>query len=535
MFAGARETVLTDFAPIGGMVSRWRQVLSLDEPALAVVVSGIASMGLEILAGRMIAPEFGSSIYTWGSIIGVFLAALSLGYLRGGRRAPTEAGRSSLVTLLLWSTVYVAFLLFAGDYLIRQTGTLPIPARYSSLVPVTLLFGPPTYLLGFISPYAAELSVAESTGEASGRVYALGTIGSIVGAFGTTYLLIPTLSIDAIGLVFGVLLLVTAARLAWPDRSAREALRILLATAVLIGAVGAPSVGVVAAGDTVYQTQTAYQDLRVADQDGIRTLYLDGVSHSAMDRSDPDRHVFTYTRYFHLPLLYTQDVDRVLFVGGGGFTGPKIFAETYDVQVDVVEIDPAVVNAAREYFGLETGPNMTVHTMDGRAFLQETEKQYDLIVLDAYRRDTVPFHLTTTEFFALANDRLTADGALLANVISAPSGPGGAFFRAEYATMQSQFPTVDAYRTAQPGVVQNIELVATKQPTALSTATLRERAAARPIGYDLADALDRRIESVETGDAPILRDDEAPVDALLDPMVGQRYVVETGGPRNTTA
>jgi spermidine synthase len=514
---------------------RWRSALRLEEPALAVLVSGIASMGLEILAGRMIAPEFGSSIYTWGSIIGVFLAALSLGYARGGRRAARVASRSTLVTLLLWTTVYVAALLFAGDFLIRQSGALPIPARYSSLVPVTILFGPPTYLLGFISPYAAELSATESTGAASGRVYALGTVGSIVGAFGTTYLLIPTLSIEAIGLVFGVLLLATAIRLAWPERTTREALRILLVVAILIGAVLAPPFGVALSGETVHETQTAYQDLRVADQNGVRTLYLDGVSHSAMDLDDPDRHVFTYTRYFHLPFLYTEDIDRVLFVGGGGFTGPKIFAATYDMQVDVVEIDPAVVSAAREYFGLETGPDLSVYTADGRAFLRETDTEYDLIVLDAYRRDTVPFHLTTTEFFELAADRLDRNGVLLANVISAPSGPGGAFFRAEYKTMARTFPTVDAYRTAPPGAVQNIELVATKQETPLSTAQLRERAAERPIGYELGDAIDRRIASVPTAEAPILRDDDAPVDALLDPMLGQRYVVERNPVGNVTA
>ncbi|MFB6086334.1 MAG: spermidine synthase [Halodesulfurarchaeum sp.] len=513
------------------------RVTRLSEPALAVLVSGIASMGLEILAGRMIAPEFGSSIYTWGSIIGVFLAALSLGYVRGGRRAARHARVSSLQTLLLWTTVYVAFLLFAGEFLIRQSGTLPIPARYNSLVPVTVLFGPPTYLLGFISPYAAELSGAESTGEASGRVYALGTIGSIVGAFGTTYVLIPSLSIEWIGLFFGGILLLTAARLSWPAPSHRNVLRLAVVALLLVGAVLAPQFGVALSGETVYETQSAYQNLRVADQDGVRTLYLDGVSHSAMDLSDLDRHVFTYTRYFHLPFLYTEDVGNVLFIGGGGFTGPKIFTDRYDVSVDVVEIDPEVVRVAREYFGLETGPNLSVHTTDGRAYLRETETTYDVIVLDAYRRDTVPFHLTTTEFFALARARLDADGVLLANVISAPSGPGSAFFRAEYRTMQTSFASVSAFRTTEPGVVQNVELIATSQSTP-STAELRERAANRAVGYRLEDALDRRIESVRTGDVPVLRDDDAPVDSLLDPMVGQRYVVESGSdgaPTNRSA
>ncbi|MEF8906144.1 MAG: fused MFS/spermidine synthase, partial [Haloarculaceae archaeon] len=115
---------------------------------MAVLVSGLTSMGLEILAGRLLAPEFGSGLYTWGSVIGVFLAALSLGYYRGGRQA-REATRSSLATLLLWSAGYVAFLLLVGDLVLRATGSFPVPARFAPLFPVTILFGPPVYLLGF--------------------------------------------------------------------------------------------------------------------------------------------------------------------------------------------------------------------------------------------------------------------------------------------------------------------------------------------------------------------------------------------------
>ncbi|MFB6254891.1 MAG: fused MFS/spermidine synthase, partial [Halobacteriaceae archaeon] len=149
-------------------------------------------MGLEILAGRIIAPEFGSSIYTWGSIIGVFLLALSFGYYQGGKQARVQASHLRIAWILLGAAGYVALVVFADRWILNATSLLPLPLRYSALVPVTILFGPPVYMLGFISPYAAELSNKETHGFAAGHVYAVGTIGSIIGAFGTTFILIPT-------------------------------------------------------------------------------------------------------------------------------------------------------------------------------------------------------------------------------------------------------------------------------------------------------------------------------------------------------
>jgi hypothetical protein len=157
-------------------------VRRVTRPELAVFVSGVASMGLEILAGRMVAPQFGSSIYTWGSIIGVFLAALSLGYHYGGKRAADRATNRRLAKLLLLTAAYVALLIFAGDLLLSSAAAVPLPSRFASIPAVVLLFGPPTYLLGFVSPYGAQLADTDAVGQASGHVYAVGTIGSIVGA-----------------------------------------------------------------------------------------------------------------------------------------------------------------------------------------------------------------------------------------------------------------------------------------------------------------------------------------------------------------
>jgi spermidine synthase len=514
-----------------------RSVGRVNGVEFAVFVSGVASMGLEILAGRMVAPQFGSSIYTWGSIIGVFLAALSLGYHYGGKRAAERATTERLVWLLLGTAAYVAVLIFASDLLLSAATAVPLPSRFASLPAVTLLFGPPTYLLGFISPYAAELSPTDAVGRASGRVYAVGTVGSILGAFGTTFLLIPTFSIEQIGFVFGLLLVGTAVSLLVPAMPREPLFACAGVTLLLVGAFGSGFVGVSTGGNVVYQTQTPYQELEVADAGGTRTLFLDGQRHSAMDKSDPTRHVFEYTRYFHLPYLYaedTDDIDRVLFIGGGGFTGPKRFAEEYDATVDVVEIDPEVIRVSKEYFHVEESDQLNIYNADGRQFLRETNRTYDLIVLDAYKKDKVPFHLTTEEFMRLADSRLRDDGILFANLISAPSGPASKFYRAEYKTMEQVFPQVYSYPTVGGAVVQNVEVVATKNPERVTQAQLRERNRTRDIGIDLRAEIENYRHEEETGDVPVLRDDRAPVDSLLDPMAGHQYVIQETNGTNVT-
>ncbi|MCU4926396.1 fused MFS/spermidine synthase [Halobacteria archaeon AArc-dxtr1] len=504
---------------------------------LAVFVSGITSMGLEILAVRIVAPQYGSHIYTVGGILTVCLAALSLGYWQGGKRA-AQATNREMSWILLATAVYVAIIVYASDMLLIYTSTLPLSPRYAALPATILLFGPPTYLLGFISPYAAELSAKTGVGEASGHVYALGTIGSIVGSAATTFLLIPSLTIELIGLLFGLALVATALVLVSPSLPKPTVAASVVIVALLVVSSGMGPVAFDHRGDVVYETQTAHQQLEIVDDGDVRTMYLDGAQHSAIDLEDPDRHVFKYTEYFHLPMLAVDDpdeVENVLFVGGGGYVGPQDFHERYDVDVDVVEIDPQVTDAAEEYFELEQGENMTAYEDDGRQFLAGADEEYDLIILDAYKQDQVPFQLTTVEFMELVSDRLADDGVLHANVVGAPSGSGSEFYHAQYETMDEVFPDVYSFRTSDANAVQNIQLVATNDETGFSQDELAERNADRELSIDLADAVENYIESPDTGDAPVLRDDRAGVDSLLDPMLGQRYVIEETEPATATS
>jgi spermidine synthase len=502
----------------------------------AVIVSGVASMGLEIVAGRQLAPAFGSSVFTWGSVIGVFLAALAAGYWVAGRHAEGHASRGALGAVFVGAGLYVALLLVAGESFLAYAERLPLPPRFAPVVPVTVLFGPPTALLGFVSPYAAELVEANSTGDASGRVYALGTAGSIVGAFATTFLLVPAVGVLGIEFAYGALLVGTAVVVA-PRDSVFTGAAIVVGIG-LLGAFYVGGVGVNVGGETVYETDTQYQHLEVVDSGTTRTLYLDGVPHSAMYLDRPDEYVFEYTRYFHLPMLAVEDpeaVDRVLFVGGGGFSGPKRFLSEYDATVDVVEIDPAVVDAAETHFGVRESDRLGIHTMDGREYLERTNHTYDVIVLDAYRADRVPYHLTTVEFMDLVHGRLDEDGVVVANVISARSGPESQFYRAQYRTMDRVFPNVYSFPTSETKALQNIELVASKSDRRLTEAEFRRRNREREIGIDLSSEVDGYQGTVRIGDAPLLRDEYAPVDSLLATQVDMQYVVERTDGNTTVA
>jgi len=505
-------------------------------PELAVFASGVTSMGLEILAGRLLAPAFGSSVFVWGSVIGVFLIALSLGYAVGGRRAAKQANRRALVSLLAGGAVFTAFLVVGDNLIISFAESIPLPTRYAAILPVAILFGPLTFLLGFVSPYVAELSTVESHGSASGRVYAVGTVGSIVGSFATTFVLIPSMELWVIEAVFAVFLVAAAGLVAETDP--RAIAEVGLAAVVVLAAIVVSIYGVSGTGQVIYEDQTAYSELEVVDANGERTLYLDGVPHSAIYTDDRQGYVFTYTRYAHLSLLMQDDVDKVLFIGGGGFTQPQRFVEEYPgVEVDVVEIDPGVVTAAKQYFGLQESERLQVHVQDGRTYLEQTNETYDVIVLDAYQRDRVPFHLTTVEFMQSVDDHLDEDGTVVANTIGARTGPGSRFWRAEYKTMRQVFPHAYAFPTADTSFNQNIELVATKRQDGFTQGELRELNAERNVGVPLSDAITRyqSAEDIDTSDVPVLTDAHAPVDSLLAEQVGEKYVVvRTNGTDNQT-
>jgi len=482
----------------------------------AVLASGIISMGLEIVAGRVLAPQFGSSIYTWGSIIGVSMLALSLGYHYGGKKS-SQINSRDLDRFLVYTSIYIIGLIYLGDAILSWTAGLPVAQRYASIMPVSILFGPPTYFLGYISPYAVQLSSKEVKGEASGHFYAVGTAGSILGAFGTTFILIPYLGVNQIYMLFAGLAFL-------PVLYEISDKRFLVAGLIVIAAGLISSTGPLTSGDVVYSDSTPYQDLKITDNGNIRTLYLDDQPQSAMYLDDTQGYPWDYPGYFHIPLLMQDDVDKALFIGGGGFVIPQKFAEK-NITVHAVEIDPGVITAAEKHFNLSESENLKVYNSDGRQFLQESNHTYDVIYIDAYRKSKVPFHLTTEEFMELTYQKTDENGIVVSNVISAASGSGSKFARSQYKTMDSVYESVYYFPTAHKlSQVQNVEIIASKEAM-MAEDQLLERNSNYP-DYNLSAQIQNLGEAPETEDVPILRDDYAPVNRLIEPLVGRKYVLD---------
>jgi len=493
---------------------------------LIVFISGGVLLALEIVASRVLAPFFGNSVYVWGSLIGVFLAGLSLGYYIGGQvadRRPSPALFSGLVFLAGLLTFPIPFL---SRQVMEALVLADVGPRAGPLAASTILFFLPTVVMGMVSPFAVRLRARTVTtvGNVAGVLYALSTLGSIVGALVAAFVLINTLGVRSIIHGLGLVMMALAALGLLAARRRPAAVAAVLA--VFLAAGWATLARAEPAAAVVFERDTVYHKISVSDEGRVRYLRLDNYWQSAVDLEYPDRTVFRYSDYMHLPVLFVPSRHpwRVAMIGLGGGTVPRRYVQNYTaLEVDVAELDPAVVQTARRWFGLPETPRLRVAAVDGRTFLLRSTTRYQIILLDAYLIDTIPFHLATREFFELAASRLAPGGVVASNVIGALDGPDSKLFRAIYKTFRAVFPTVYVFPVgyggfSSPDILRNIIIIGTTNPR-LSPEGVQARARAFAgvvtlEGFEEAAAT-LYTAPIRTDDVPMLTDDFAPVDALI--------------------
>jgi spermidine synthase len=264
-----------------------------------------------------------------------------------------------------------------------------------------------------------------------------------------------------------------------------------------------------------------------------------------MYKDNPNELVATYTKYFPLGLIFNSDAKNVLFVGGGGFSGPKHFLNTYqNVSVDVVEIDPVVIDAAKKYFNVSSSnsnddnPRLRIYNEDARDFLSKSNQKYDIIILDAFSKSYVPFHLMTLEFFQILYDKLAKpNGVIVSNQIGSLGERGedtSDLYRAVYKTMLEVFPSVYIFPIEfKSGSNQNIFLVASKnQDIKYSKDDIKQLQhqhqkilTSNTLDIDYANHL-YDSTNIKSNDVPILTDQFAPVENLLNPITNKPYDIE---------
>jgi spermidine synthase len=404
--------------------------------------------------------------------------------------------------------------MFFGERLAGQLGDLTGGTPAGTLVAAGVLFGPVSVLLGMVSPFAVRLAATEveQMGNTAGRLYALSTAGSLVGTLGCTFLLIPFLQLRQI---FGLLLALTAltALVALAGHFRREAVAAVGALVMVLMAIPklAPTT---AYGDAIYKRITPYQTLQVLEEDGVLYLRSDNVNHAAVRVAD-GRPALSYTQVASAALLFNPEVESVLALGmGAGNIGAYLRTANPAITVDYAEIDPAVPEVAREFFGFRDGDGVEVHVADARRFLEDSDRRWDLIFCDTYIGLSVPFHLSTAEFFEQVAEHLTPDGVLAINLAGGTEHP---FSRAIYRTVLESFSAVYLFQSLRS---QNVVLVAQRGGSLVPTEELvaRGRQLDRRIDLPLplAAVAARRVEvDLTISETMILRDAFAPVERLV--------------------
>ncbi|KAB2963009.1 MAG: hypothetical protein F9K16_07685 [Thermoanaerobaculia bacterium] len=464
-------------------------------------------MALEIVSSRLLAPAFGNSVYVWGSIIGVFLAAMSVGYVAGGKLADARPRLEVLGWVLLLSAAVQGLTASIGRTTVIELGEATGGSPVGTLLAVAILFGPATAALASVSPFAVRLTGRDplGLGGVAGRLFALSTFGSLVGTLAATFVLVPQLNLSTI-LAWLVSVTALGALLCF-DR----AVPALLALAVTVVAWIAPQLGQTSEAVRAERI-TPYQTLIVREEAGVRALISDGIRHGAV-RIDDGGPALTYVHGAAVALLARPHARTMLGLGlGTGSAGTLLRQLRPGLEVIYAEIDPAVGDLAREWFALDSA--IEVEVEDARRFLARSERTWDIVYCDTYVGQAVPFHLATREFFALLSERLSPEGIVEINIASHITQP---FARAILRTVVAVFPEVDVFSLPDSG---NFLIVASRSPLPPDS-ELEESGRQLDRRLGAARSYQRVARSRWTGEvdlstSPILTDAFAPVDSLLD-------------------
>ena len=426
-------------------------------------VSGAVVMALEILGSRLLAPVFGNSLFVWGALIGVILAAMSSGYATGGWLADRR-GSSVLAWLLLASGAWTFLLAGVGQPVMFKVSAWIEDPRWGPCLAASILLAPPAFGLSGVLPALLRLSIADlgHLGQHTGAMIAVSTVGSLVGTWGTAFYLLTWLgSMTLVAALGGVQVMLG---LLWWWRTvavrsgaAAPVMRGLRLITVMAGGLGLTLLGLLALHPIavlpppLYQEDSPYQQIRVRDDDLLRYLILDRTFHAVMWKVDPVELFLPYSQLMMAALGLHPDPQRALILGHGGGSLAKWLARRWPgLQLDLVEVDPSVVRAAEQYFGYQLTDRHRVHVKDARVFLRMTDARYDIIWLDVFARHLIPFHLTTHEFFAEIRAHLNPDGVLAVNLSSTGNGPDRLRSYAVVETLRTVFPYIESFGVQGP-------------------------------------------------------------------------------------
>jgi spermidine synthase len=484
---------------------------------IIVFITGAVVMILELVGSRIISPYAGTSLIVWTSLIGIILGSLSIGYSIGGRLADKKPSEKMLGNILLFSALLVGLINSIEPislFIVQRIADI----RVASVVIASVLFAPSSVVLGMVPTYAVRLRIknVKTSGSTVGRLYALSTVGSIVGTFLAGFYLISFFGSSRILLLMAIILAATSL-LAFTLNLRR--VLIVVGLILMAHSVHSGIQRVIYSGYIVEDVDSNYSRVMVTkffEKETERPILalITGRAYNPVGLQtavyeDDKTSTSAYIQYFTDAENLVPNLDKVLLLGGGGYAHPRSFVERHkDAQIDVVEIDPILTKMAEKYFGLEDEERINIFHQDARTFLNSASldnntKKYDMVFVDVFSAsDAIPFHLTTLETISEIKNILNSNGLVVMNTISSVEGDTGKYFRAQLSTYEKVFPFVHFYLVDEQDVrkIQNIIIVAGDWDF--------EKLAKDNLSEPFSSLYEGEVEL----DVPVLTDDFAPVD-----------------------
>lgn len=439
---------------------------------LNAFLTGSIIMAMEMTGSRFLTPFFGSSVYTWASIISIVLLALAIGYFAGGYLAEFKPKSEFLGLFVYLAAIFILLVPIYYVPLFDWLYDISPNTRIGSFAGALLTLFFPLSLLGVFSPFAVKLGSTYSlkTGKIAGSLYAISTIGSIIGTIGVTFFLIPYFGSKNISIGLSIITFLSAVSLFIFDLKANytDKTNQKNKKAIWFRIVGLITIYIVLSIIVISKTnimknnsasskyileevESEYNNIIIKQKDEFVTMSFHrfNSSHveSRMNILNEYELPLSYSQIMPAGLLYVTNPSNLLMIGlGGGMITTYIQRYFPKTKITGVELDGEVVKMARKYFKLSEKKNYTIEIADGRIFMHNTKDIYDIIMVDAYKGGYIPFHLCTQEFYAEAKKHLSEKGCMVLNLHR-----GSELYGSIITTLSKVFQNIDIYGSDTKG------------------------------------------------------------------------------------
>jgi predicted membrane-bound spermidine synthase len=476
-------------------------------------IEGASVMAAELLGAKMLAPYFGSSLYVWASVLGITLGGLAAGYYVGGILSYKSKNPFTLYYVLLSAAVFTVVMPFTSKIILWLIGSHSlIPSVIASAFLILL---PPVFLMGMVSPLIirAITKDIEQAGKAAGAIYAISTVGGILATFTFGFYIIPTFGLTKPSIITGIILSFFPILIIIKQKQYLKAAGFFL---LCICAISVSNASFFTNIKRIYSTEGLLGQIAVFDyprydhdtiQNGYsRWLFVNRVSQTLYDSlADETKGEEKYFNYVYRISEYVDSFPKnakALLIGLGGGSVAKVLSKK-GFKVEACELDERIANVAHKFFHLNNKVNITID--DGRHFIRNCKKKYDIIVMDMFKGEDPPNHVFTIESLQQIKEMLNPDGIVFVNGLGYFKGNIGKSMRSVYKTFLAAGFNTKALATNPNPDQSNILFYAAMNPITYRSDFIPEN-------------------KIDLNDAVVLKD-EYPVLDILNAEAARRWRV----------